>query len=455
MSALARYFLARRPQGGRLRPHAWSAPDRGARGRGSRHPLRRTTRAADSRAVPRAGGRPMVVYTPAVPEDHGELTAGSRDHGFTVEKRSQMLGHLVGRQIRDGRGGHARQDHHLDARGMAQPRGLTGRRQRLSGRHLEELRRQSGAGQRAAAGGRGRRVRPLVPPPTARRGGRHGRRRRPPRHLRDARGGEGGLRAVRASSIRPGGALVHQARRQTSWCDNDRRSRCTAIPTTRRATSTPATCSCIEGGHYRYDLVSAGRVWSKAARWAFRAGSTSKTRSRPSPRCGAPPGPKEVDAGCRRACGGALASFSGVKRRFEFYVNTPQAGLHGRLCPPSARTGRDAHLGAADVSRPARDGGVPAAPLHPHARPLPQSSPRRCRRPTKWCCCRSIPAREEPIAGIASEIIARTGHRAVPHRRPRSAGRRQSRRMPTTDVVVSFGAGNIDACCDARGGRIA
>ena len=35
----------------------------------------------------------MVVYTPAVPDDHAELS-WFRDHGFTVEKRSQMLGHL-------------------------------------------------------------------------------------------------------------------------------------------------------------------------------------------------------------------------------------------------------------------------------------------------------------------------------------------------------------------------
>ena len=32
----------------------------------------------------------MVVYTPAVPHDHGELCY-FRDRGFTVEKRSQMM----------------------------------------------------------------------------------------------------------------------------------------------------------------------------------------------------------------------------------------------------------------------------------------------------------------------------------------------------------------------------
>uniref|UniRef100_UPI002FDE59C0 Mur ligase domain-containing protein n=1 Tax=Alistipes shahii TaxID=328814 RepID=UPI002FDE59C0 len=36
----------------------------------------------------------MVVYTPAVPQDHGEYRY-FREHGFFVEKRSKMLGHLA------------------------------------------------------------------------------------------------------------------------------------------------------------------------------------------------------------------------------------------------------------------------------------------------------------------------------------------------------------------------
>ena len=36
----------------------------------------------------------MVVYTPAVPQEHGEYRYFA-DHGFRIEKRSQMLGHLA------------------------------------------------------------------------------------------------------------------------------------------------------------------------------------------------------------------------------------------------------------------------------------------------------------------------------------------------------------------------
>lgn len=36
----------------------------------------------------------VVVYTPAVPTDHAEYRYFEA-HGFTIEKRSQMLGHLA------------------------------------------------------------------------------------------------------------------------------------------------------------------------------------------------------------------------------------------------------------------------------------------------------------------------------------------------------------------------
>jgi len=57
------------------------------------------------------------------------------------------------------------------------------------------------------------------------------------------------------------------------------------------------------------------------------------------------------------------------------------------------------------------------------------------------------PAREEPIPGIGSELIAERV--TVPCRivgRDRLADEVAAME---TDVVVSFGAGNIDACCDA------
>ena len=50
----------------------------------------------DPDAIPEEFRHPdgtIVVYTPAVPDDHREFV-WFRAHGFTIEKRSQMLGHL-------------------------------------------------------------------------------------------------------------------------------------------------------------------------------------------------------------------------------------------------------------------------------------------------------------------------------------------------------------------------
>jgi UDP-N-acetylmuramate--alanine ligase len=57
------------------------------------------------------------------------------------------------------------------------------------------------------------------------------------------------------------------------------------------------------------------------------------------------------------------------------------------------------------------------------------------------------PAREEPIEGITSEIIAERVK--VPCTICEREGLAQLLGESKTDVVVSFGAGNIDAYCEA------
>ncbi len=57
------------------------------------------------------------------------------------------------------------------------------------------------------------------------------------------------------------------------------------------------------------------------------------------------------------------------------------------------------------------------------------------------------PAREQPIEGVVSEII---GDRlTVPWRICMREQLAETLAAMTTDVVATFGAGNIDACCDA------
>ena len=91
MSALARYFLHE----GR----AVAGYDR------TETPLTRALQAEGAEvtyedevdAIPEAFRNPattMVVFTPAVPQDHPQMTFFS-EGGFLMEKRSQMLGHLA------------------------------------------------------------------------------------------------------------------------------------------------------------------------------------------------------------------------------------------------------------------------------------------------------------------------------------------------------------------------
>ena len=134
-------FPARGEKGGRLRPYSF-APDGRVVGRGGGDPFR-GRRAADPRGVPRPGGDDGGVYP-------GRAAGARRVPLFRrprVPYREALadVGAPRRRQVRDGRGGDARQDYDVDARGMAQPR-PDGWRQCLSGRYLEEFRRQPGAG---------------------------------------------------------------------------------------------------------------------------------------------------------------------------------------------------------------------------------------------------------------------------------------------------------------------
>ena len=57
------------------------------------------------------------------------------------------------------------------------------------------------------------------------------------------------------------------------------------------------------------------------------------------------------------------------------------------------------------------------------------------------------PAREEPIEGVSTEIIAERV--TVPCRIVEREKLAAEIAEMKTDVVVTFGAGNIDACCEA------
>ena len=90
MSALARYFLHEGyAVAGYDRTRSHLTDELGAEGAAVHYE-------DDVRLIPGKFLDPadtVVVYTPAVPEDHSEYCY-FREHGFCIEKRSQMLGHL-------------------------------------------------------------------------------------------------------------------------------------------------------------------------------------------------------------------------------------------------------------------------------------------------------------------------------------------------------------------------
>ena len=152
---------------------------------------------------------------------------------------------------------------------------------------------------------------------------------------------------------------------------------------------------------------------------------------------------KEVDNNTLR---GALASFSGVKRRFEFYVNTPKAVYMDDY----AHHPRELSAAITSVKRmfPERKLTAIFQPhLYTRTRDLYEEFAQALSLADQVALLPIYPARELPIEGVCSQIIAdRVTVKCTIVEREQIA---QWLTESDTDVVVSFGAGNIDAYCQA------
>ena len=152
---------------------------------------------------------------------------------------------------------------------------------------------------------------------------------------------------------------------------------------------------------------------------------------------------KEVDYDALRA---ALASFSGVKRRFEFYVNTPKAVYMDDY----AHHPRELSAAITSVKKMFPERALTAV-FQPHlytrTRDLYVEFAEALSLADKVVLLPIYPAREEPIEGITTEIIAQrvTAPWSIVEREQLA----EALKGMDTDVVVTFGAGNIDAYCDA------
>ena len=381
----------------------------------------------------------IVVYTPAVPQEHSEYRY-FREHGFRIEKRSQMLGHLSeGKYVMAVAGTHGKTttstlvawlDRTLTGGGAAFLGGIS----KNFGGNLV-----LGDGKRLAVEADEfdrsfLRLYPDVAVVTS----------ADADHL-DIYGTHAAVKEAFAQfirQIRPDGFLIIKAGLDLT-IDNPE------ITVYRYSYDTPCdfyarNVELIGGGHYRYDVVTPSGVIEGCTLgipgWVNIENSVAAVAS---VWCAAQFEGQELDAERVRE---ALASFSGVKRRFEFYVNTPKQvymddyAHHPRELAATLTSVRKMFPGR-------RITALFQPHLYTRTRDLYAEFAEALSHADEVVLLPIYPAREEPIEGITSEIIA--GRVTVPCRIvPREELAATVAGM-TTDVVISFGAGNIDACCEA------
>ena len=381
----------------------------------------------------------MVVYTPAVPQDHGEYRY-FREHGFCVEKRSQMLGHLAeGKYVMAVAGTHGKTTTSTMVAWLN--RALTGGGSAFLGGISKNF------GGNLVLGDGGRlaveadefdrsflRLYPDVAVVTS----------ADADHL-DIYGTHEAVKEAFSQfvrQIRPGGSLIIK-RGVDIVIDNP------GIAVYRYSYDEPCdfyarNVQLLEGGHYRYDIVTPGGVIEGCTLgipgWINIENSVAAVAA---VWCAARAEGTEPDAEKLRE---ALASFSGVKRRFEFYVNTPKQvymddyAHHPRELAATLTSVRGMFPGR-------RITALFQPHLYTRTRDLCAEFAEALSHADEVVLLPIYPAREEPIPGVASEIIA--DRVTIPCRIVGRERLADEVAAMDTDVVISFGAGNIDACCEA------
>ena len=196
----------------------------------------------------------------------------------------------------------------------------------------------------------------------------------------------------------------------------------------------------LEGGYYRYDIVTPTGVVEGCTLgipgWVNIENSVAAVALLWS---------VERDLKDHEALRKALRDFSGVKRRFEFYVNTPQ----GVYMDDYAHHPRELAATITSVKQmfPSRKVTAIFQPhLYTRTRDLYEEFAEALNEADEVVLLPIYPARELPIEGITTEIIAKLVTK--PCRIVEREELAKTIGEMATDVVVSFGAGNIDACCE-------
>ena len=435
MSALARYFLHEgHAVAGYDRTRTHLTDELAAEGASIHYE-------DDVRLIPEAFLDPactIVVYTPAVPQEHGEFCY-FRAHGFTIEKRSQMLGHLSeGKYVMAVAGTHGKTTTSTLVAWLN--RALTGGGSAFLGGISKNF-----GGNLVLGGGRRLaveadefdrsflRLYPDVAVVTS----------ADPDHL-DIYGTHEALKEAFAQfirQIRPDGYLVLKYGVDLVLDNSE-------ITVYRYAYNTPCdfyarNVELLGGGHYRYDIVTPSGVIEGCTLgipgWVNIENSVAAVAA---VWCAAQFTGEELDLDRLRE---ALASFSGVKRRFEFYVNTPKQvymddyAHHPRELAATLTSVRQMFPGR-------RITALFQPHLYTRTRDLHAEFAEALSHADEVVLLPIYPAREEPIPGVTSELIARQV--AVPCRIVDRGQLAATVAGMPTDVVISFGAGNIDACCE-------
>ena len=380
-----------------------------------------------------------VIYTPAVPADHSELV-WYREQGFEVVKRSQALGLLCdGKYVMAVAGTHGKTttstmvawlNHAAEGCGSAFLGGIS--KNFASNLVLGEGRRlavEADEFDRSFL-----RLAPDVAIVTS----------ADADHL-DIYGTHEAMKEAFSQfidRIKEGGALVIK-----HGVEVDIRNR--GIKVYRYAYDTPCdfyarNIRLLGGGLYQYDMVTPSIVIKDCTLgipgWVNIENAVAATASL---WVAAHKEGRELNEESLRC---ALAGFEGVKRRFEFYVNTPRQVYMDDY----AHHPRELSAAITSVKKmfPERHLTAIFQPhLYTRTRDFYVEFAEALSQADRVILLPIYPAREEPIEGITSEIIAeRVSVPCTIVTREELAAYIAEQQ---SDVVVSFGAGNIDACCKA------
>ena len=380
----------------------------------------------------------LVVLTPAIPGDHREW-AWFRERGFRIEKRSQMLGHLsTGKLVMAVAGTHGKTttstlaawlNHAAAHEGSAFLGGIS--RNFSSNLVLGEGRRlvvEADEYDRSFL-----RLYPDVAVITA----------ADADHLDIYGTVEAMVEAFEqfASQIKEGGALILKQGVELKFdsstrklyrysCDNGGDFHAENI-------------RLAEGGHYLYDIVTPdGRIED------CRLGILGKVHIENSIAavamlwCAAKIENKTLDSEALRE---ALSSFEGVKRRMEVYINTPEQVYIDDYAhhPEELRATIESLRG---IFPERRIMAIFQPHLYTRTRDLAEGFAEALSLADDVVLVPIYPAREEPIEGVCSEMIGRmlTKEWTLVEREELAEMLTKTR----SDVVVTFGAGNIDVVCN-------